>query len=173
MDLSMEKGLFSVLAVFWEQGQSVHHDNFYPCLLNDAAGKFIGVFAFMYDADDACIDEHFGADDAGLKCDVYGAAFCADADFCRLYDGVLFGVQCAAELMPLAGRDAQTFAFTAADFRTMAQAGRCAVIACCYDTVFADNDRADLPAKTGGGFFYDFRYLHKLLVQAYSHFYSS
>ncbi len=90
MDLSMEKGLFSVLAVFWEQGQSVHHDNFYPCLLNDAAGKFIGVFAFMYDADDACIDEHFGADDAGLKCDVYGAAFCADADFCRLYDGVLF-----------------------------------------------------------------------------------
>ena len=46
--------------------------------------------------------------------------------------------------MPLARRDAQTFAFTAADFRTMAQAGRCAVIACCYDTVFADNDRADL-----------------------------
>ena len=67
----------------------------------------------------------------------------------RLDDGVLLGVDGAAELVALAGGDAQLIAQTA-DVETVSHAARGAVVPGREDALVAHEDGADLAAQTGG-----------------------
>ena len=121
--------------------KSVHDHQFHIGFFQNCLGKFIGVFPFEHNTLDARVHQHFRTDDTGLQGDIDGRTFCADADLCRLNDGILFRMQSTAQFMTLTGRDIQSCPFTAADLCTMFQAGGCTVITCCDDAVVFYDDR--------------------------------
>src|SRR5512140_1800446 len=72
-------------------------------------GKLVGVAVFKDEVLDACVDDHLGADAAGLVRAVEGGAVDVRPVLGRLDDRVLLGVEPAADLMPLARGDAELF----------------------------------------------------------------
>ena len=69
--------------------KSIHDHQINIRFFQNRSGQFVGVYPFEDDALDTCIYQHFRTNDTGLQSDIDGRTFCADADFCRLNDGIL------------------------------------------------------------------------------------
>lgn len=74
--------------------------------------QLVGVRILVDDLGNTGVDEHLGAHHAGLRVHVDGGTGDVDAVAGRLDDGVLLGVQTAADLVTLAARHAQLLAQT-------------------------------------------------------------
>jgi hypothetical protein len=107
----------------------------------------VAVIAPDHDPDDAGVDDHLRADDAGVVRAVEDRPFYADPVQRRLNDRVLFGVESPAELVALAGGDMVLFA-EAPDFQAMAESRGGAVIACGEDPPVANQRGADTSPDT-------------------------
>lgn len=107
-------------------------------------GEVVGVGLLVDDFADAGVDDHLGADDAGLVCAVESGAVYADAELGGLDDGVLLCVDGEAQLVPGAGGDAQISAHAFAFLFAAFDAGGGAVVAGGYDALVAHDDGTDV-----------------------------
>jgi len=92
-------------------------------LLKSLDGQLVGIAAGVDDPAQAGIDDHLGADEAGLMRGVEVRPLDADAVQSSLNYRVLLGVQPATQLVPLPGGNGETAAQTA-NLAAMGQATR-------------------------------------------------
>ncbi len=120
---------------------------FYSCLLQKVQRCAIRIALLVDDFDNAGIDHHLGAEDAGLVGAVKRCPFDADAVQRRLDDGVLLGVHRPAQLVAGAGGHAIP---CAAHVVAVIQARRSAVVAGAENAFVLDKERTNLIAQAGG-----------------------
>ena len=113
------------------------------------AGEFVGIGIFVDYARDAGVDDHFGADGAGLMGAVKSRSVHGDAEFRRLDDGVLFRMDGVAKLLTGAAGDAHLVAHTLALVAAVEDAGGRAVVARGEDALVLDDDGADGASFSG------------------------
>lgn len=113
------------------------------------AGEFVGIGIFVDYARDAGVDDHFGADGAGLMGAVKSRSVHGDAEFRRLDDGVLFRMDGVAKLLTGTAGDAHLVAHTLALVAAVEDAGGRAVVARGEDALVLDDDGADGASFSG------------------------
>ena len=127
-------------------------------------GKVIRISLPDDDALDSRVDNHLGADGAGLMGDVDCAVLNALAQRCRLNNRVLLRVKRPAELVTLSGRNSQFLPQAASLLRTVRHASRCAVIACGNDVSILDDHSAHMPSQTGRALRGQLRHGHEIFI---------
>jgi hypothetical protein len=125
--------------------------------------KIVGIAVLENDLLHAGVNNHLGADAAGLVGAVKGGAVDVGAVLGGLDDGVLLGVQSSAYLMPFSGRDSELFAQAAA-VKTVLNAGRRSVVARCQDVFILYENSADPAAQAGSALLDQVRDLHEIFV---------
>lgn len=106
--------------------------------------KIIGIPSLVYYARYAAVDYHFGANRARLMRAVQCCAVYANAHFCRLDYGVLFGMRGITKLVPRARLYAQFATHTHAFFLAAFDPRARAVVARSHYPFVFGNHRADL-----------------------------
>lgn len=142
---------------------------FYVALLKHLFGEVVRVVAVVDDFFDAGVDEHFGADDAGCVGAVEDGVFDGDAEDGGLYDGVLFGVEAAADFVSLALGYVHLFA-EAADFFAVFESFGCAVVAGAEDVFVFDEDGADFASEAGAACGDEVCHFHEVFIVGWSFF---
>lgn len=100
---------------------------------------------------DTGIHQNLGTSDAGLVSTVEDCAGDIDAEACRLNNCVLLSVDPPADFDPFSDRDFQSGSQTA-DFITVWQVMRCAVVTSCQYPFVPDQYRTYLPPQAGRPF---------------------
>ena len=116
---------------------------------------------------DARVDDHLCADAARLVRAVERGAFDARAVFGGLDDRILLGMQSAAYLVPLAGRNAELFAQAPAVSAVLYAGGGAVIPRGENVPVFHDNG-PDLPPQARGAPLHEVRDLHEIFVPGWS-----
>src|SRR5512133_4038924 len=127
------------------------------------AGQIIGIALAVDHGGYSGVDDHFCADDTGHRGAVQGGAVNVGAVLGGLDDGVLLGVQAAAELVALPGRDIEPLA-QAAGRITVGNAGRNPVVSGGQDVAILDQHSTNLSAQTGGAGGHQVGDIHEILI---------
>ena len=130
----------------------VELDKVHSCFGDHACGQFVRVGFGEIDAAHLGVDEHLGADEAGLGGAVDIRALDAHPVQGGLDDDVLFGVQAAADLVALAAGHAQLLAQANPRPRQWGVSEGGPVVACGQDAFVAHGDGPHLAARAGGAF---------------------
>src|SRR3989338_6399149 len=137
-----------------------------PVLLaQNLFGKRVVVIAVVYDRGDAGVEDHLGADDAREAVAIERRPLDADAELRGLRDGVLFGVRPAADLVPLAGGNAELLPQAPAAFRAVRHTLRRAVVPGRELLLVLGDHRPHLPPQAGRALGPDARDSHEYLVE--------
>ena len=110
------------------------------------------------------VDEDFGAEAAGKGRGVYGGALDARAEVRRLCNGVLLGVDAAAELVPRPGWDVELDP-DAAGLGAVGKPARGAVVTGRENVLVLHVDGAHVAPQTGGPGGGQLRHVHEVLVR--------
>ena len=129
--------------------------------------ELVGVRILVNDLDYARVDEHLGAHHTGLRGHVNRSALDIDAVLGRLDDGVLLGMQTAANLVALPAGNAELLA-QATRLGAMAQPAGNAVVTRCQDAAVLNDHRAHRTAQARGAGFHLLGQIHEVLVPAWA-----
>jgi len=132
-------------------------------LFQHLGGEGVGVAVFEDEVLHACVDDHLGADAAGLVCAIERCAFDVRPVLGRLDYGVLLGMEPAADLVPLAGGDAELLTQAPA-VQAVCNAGRRTIVARGKDVFVLHEHCAHLAAETGGALLHQVRNFHEIFV---------
>ena len=124
--------------------------------------QIVRVILAVVDVADAAVDEHLGAQSAGVRGAVEFRALNADAVDGGLNDDVLLGMEPAADFVALARRDAETLA-QAACLQAVGHASGRAVVACGKNALVLDGNGADLASGAGGAFTDEIGDIHEIV----------
>ena len=102
-------GVLKHAAPAWPSGADAVFREFYFRFFEHFYGKFIGIFPAEYYLYYACVYYHFRAGDAGLMSAINNRILYGNPESGSLDYRILFGVQTAADFLPLAGGYAEFF----------------------------------------------------------------
>jgi len=129
--------------------------------------QFIGITFSIYNPVDAGIDDHLGADYTGHCGAIEGGAIDIDAVTGGLDNGILLGVQAAAEFVALSRGDIETFPQAAAGI-AVRDAGRYPVVSGGQDIALLDKQSPNLSAQACGTGGNEPGYVHEIFVPGWS-----
>ena len=147
--------------------QFSHYVDHQTRLFGHLLGQFVRIALLDDDPLDAGVDDHFRADDAGLRRAVQRASLDAAAHAGRLDDGVLLRVQAPAQLVHLAGGHVELLAQAAGLFAVPDALGY-AVVAGGDDAVILYDDRPHPSAQAGAALTGELRHFHEVLIPSRS-----
>src|SRR3990170_5349369 len=134
-----------------------------PRFLDHLLRQGVGIAVLKDDLFHARINDHLRADAARLVRAVERCAFDAGTVFGGLDDRVLLGMEPAAYLVPLAGRNAEFFPQASALGAVLNAGGR-AVVAGSKDISVLHDNGPDLPAEARGAPLHEVRDLHEIFI---------
>ena len=120
---------------------------FNPSLGKKSKSSIVWIALVVHHTGDLGVDQHLGAQDAGLVCAVEGGSFYAHTVKGSLDYGVLLGVNGPTELVASAA--GHSFAGTSGLVAVLEACGR-AVVSCCQQPLVLDEECSHLVSKAGG-----------------------
>jgi hypothetical protein len=130
--------------------------------------QLVRITFLVNNACDACVDNHLRANDARVKATVDGSASEVCSVACGLDYGILFRMDCPADLLMLAGLDVALIAQTP-DIGTVGKASGWTVVSRGHDAPVDYDDSADLVSYAGCSFGHCVGDAHEVFIFVWSH----
>jgi hypothetical protein len=158
-----DETLHGVFLLLFLRRLTIKFCNINSGLIEHRHGEFVRVAFLIDDSVNSSIDDHLGADDAGVVRTIEGRPTDPNAMIGGLNDGILFRMEATAEFMAFSRGDFQLLT-EAADVQTMIHPGRSSVITRGENLFIFHKDRPHLSSKASGALRDEMGDVHEILI---------